>query len=59
MDPLLDDSLFMSARWSAAGNDAELLVYPEAVHGFNAFPLAISLQANEAQWRFVEKAVSS
>ena len=59
LDPLLDDSLFMAARWSAAGNDAELLVYPDAVHGFNAFPLAISLQANEAQWRFVDKAVSS
>lgn len=59
LDPLLDDSLFMSARWTAAGNDAELLVYPEAVHGFNAFPLALSSVANEAQWRFVEKAVSS
>ena len=59
LDPLLDDSLFMAARWAAAGNDAELLVYPDAVHGFNAFPLAISLQANEAQWRFIDKLVSS
>lgn len=59
LDPLLDDSLFMAARWSAAGNDAELLVYPDAVHGFNGFPLGISGVANEAQWRFVEKAVSS
>jgi acetyl esterase/lipase len=59
LDPLLDDSLFMAARWSAAGNDAELLVYPEAVHGFNAFPVALAGMANEAQWRFVEKAVAS
>ena len=59
LDPLLDDSLFMAARWDAAGNDAELLVYPDAVHGFNGFPLGISAVANEAQWRFVEKAVSS
>jgi acetyl esterase/lipase len=59
LDPLLDDTLFMSARWDAAGNDAELLVYPDAVHGFNGFPLAISAVANEAQWRFIEKAVSS
>lgn len=59
LDPLLDDSLFMSARWAAAGNAAELLVYPDAVHGFNAFPLAISSQANEAQWRFIDKAVAS
>jgi acetyl esterase/lipase len=59
LDPLLDDSLFMAARWDAAGNDAELLVYPDAVHGFNGFPLAISAIANEAQFRFIEKAVSS
>lgn len=59
MDPLLDDSLFMAARWSAAGNEAELLVYPDAVHGFNGFPLGLSNLANEAQWRFIEKAVSS
>ena len=59
LDPLLDDSLFMAARWSVAGNDAELLVYPDAVHGFNGFPLRLSNVANEAQWRFIEKAVAS
>ena len=59
LDPLLDDSLFMAARWEAAGNEAELLVYPDAVHGFNGFPLGISAQANAGQWRFIEKAVSS
>jgi acetyl esterase/lipase len=59
LDPLLDDSLFMAARWESAGAPAELLVYPESVHGFIAFPGAIAGMANEAQWRFVEKAVSS
>lgn len=33
-DPLLDDSLFMAARWAAAGAEAELEIFPGAVHGF-------------------------
>lgn len=45
MDPLLDDSLFMSARWLAAGNAAELAVYPGGVHGFTRFPGVLSRRA--------------
>jgi acetyl esterase len=52
-DPLLDDSLFMAARWQAAGNDAELLVYADGVHAFNAFPTGIALAANVAQVEFL------
>lgn len=33
-DPLLDDSLFMAARWRAAGGASELAVWPESPHGF-------------------------
>jgi len=58
-DPLLDDSLFMAARWQAAGNDAELRVWPESVHGFNLFPLALARAANEVQHEFLRDAVSS
>lgn len=45
-DPLLDDTLFMHARWVAAGNPAELAIYPGAVHGFNGFPYSQAEQAN-------------
>jgi acetyl esterase/lipase len=45
-DYLYDDSLFMAARWRAAGNEAELAIYPEAVHGFTAFPTAMAKAAN-------------
>lgn len=35
LDPLLDDSLFMAARWRSAGNTADLDVWPQGVHGFD------------------------
>jgi len=41
LDPLLDDSLFMAQRWLAAGNRAELAIYPGGIHGFNLFPGAL------------------
>jgi acetyl esterase/lipase len=44
-DPLLDDSLFMYARWIAAGNEAELAICPGAVHGFVAFDYPQAKQA--------------
>jgi acetyl esterase len=32
-DTLLDDSVFMAARWELAGNETELAVYPHGPHG--------------------------
>jgi acetyl esterase len=40
-DHLVDDTLFMAARWELAGNDAELLVYPEGPHGCIGMPSVI------------------
>lgn len=37
-DALVDDTLFMASRWMAAGNAAELAVYPGGCHGFTGFP---------------------
>jgi len=60
LDPLLDDSLllFMAARWTAAGNRAELAVYPGGVHAFNAFPIAIAGEANARMVRFLVASTS-
>lgn len=45
-DALLDDTLFMYSRWIAAGNDADLAIYPGGAHGFVAFPGEIARAAN-------------
>ena len=45
-DPLLDDSLFLYARWIAAGNPAELALWPGGAHGFNAFPIPLAERSN-------------
>ena len=53
LDPLLDDSLFMAARWAAAGNEARLEVWPEAVHGFTGFPIDLARVCVARQIAFV------
>ncbi len=55
LDPLIDDSLFMAARWSSAGNRADLAVYPGGIHAFNAFPIPLAMQANLRMVAFVRE----
>ena len=52
LDPLLDDTLFMEARWRTAGNETTLSIVPEAVHGFLAFELEITRRSREQQHAF-------
>ena len=54
-DHLLDDSLFMAARWEAYGNESELAVYPDCIHAFVAFPTELAKRANERIDQFVER----
>jgi len=56
-DHLLDDSLFLAARWQAYGNEGELAVYPDCVHGFTAMPTELSKRANERIDAFLERAL--
>jgi acetyl esterase len=37
-DHLVDDTLFLAARWELAGNHTELVVYPEGPHGCIGMP---------------------
>lgn len=56
-DALLDDTMFMHTRWIAAGNAAELDVYPGACHGFIAFPSSQTAQSLKAQTDFLNRAL--
>ncbi len=58
IDPLLDDTLFLYARWIAAGNEAELAVYSGAPHAFNIFPLPQGPAANARIDAFLKRAIS-
>jgi acetyl esterase/lipase len=63
-DALLDDTLFMYERWTAAGNEADLEVYPESLHAFDAFPTAMAAEARRRidaflRARFTRHAASS
>jgi len=55
-DPLLDDSLYLHARLVAAGNVAELSVWPGGAHGFNAFPIPIAERSNALITSFLRDA---
>ena len=58
-DALLDDTLFMHARWVAAGNEAELAIYPGGAHGFTLFPNALSQAATARMDAFLNRMLGS
>jgi acetyl esterase/lipase len=54
-DALLDDSLFMYGRWLAAGNDAEIAIYPGGAHGFTLFPNGLAAEAEARSNTFLRQ----
>jgi len=52
-DPLLDDTLFMEARWRTAGNETALSLWTEAVHGFVAFDIEAARRSRAEQYAFL------
>ncbi|MDX1447631.1 MAG: alpha/beta hydrolase [Acidimicrobiia bacterium] len=58
-DPLLDDTLFLAARWEAAGCTADLEVTPAAPHAFDAFDVEAGRAALDRINRFLSAAVAT
>jgi acetyl esterase/lipase len=58
-DAVLDDSLFMARRWQAAGNRAELHVYPEATHQFLLLHTAMALEGRRRIAAFLSACLDS
>jgi acetyl esterase len=54
-DLLLDDTLFMASRWVAAGNKADLAIWPGGCHVFIRFDSALSEQALSRIDGFIER----
>jgi acetyl esterase/lipase len=54
-DPLLDDTLFMEARWRTAGHATELRVWPEAPHGFVSLPMTVADAALAMEHDFLRR----
>lgn len=59
LDPLLDHTLFMHARWLAAGNPAEIQIFPGAPHGFDGFPAPEGPRAHDGMDAFLARCLSA
>jgi acetyl esterase/lipase len=54
-DALLDDTLFMEARWRMAGHHTELRIWPEAPHGFLSLPMTVTDAALATEHDFLRR----
>lgn len=54
-DPLIDDTLFMAARWIAAGGQAELSIWPGSGHVHTAMPEPNGTAANDRIVAFLKR----
>ena len=53
IDPFVDDTYFMEARWRMAGNRTYLAVYPESSHGVDGFPTKLAKEARAKMYWWI------
>jgi acetyl esterase/lipase len=54
-DPLLDDTLFMEARWREAGHPTELHIWQDAPHAFISMPMTVADAALSVEHAFLRR----
>lgn len=54
-DLLVDDSVFMAAKWGMAGGETVLKVYEGAPHGFFLFPIEAAKEGMQDTAAFIKK----
>ena len=52
-DRLIDDTLFMYSRWMAAGNPAEIAIYPGGTRAFDEFRAPLADASYERRYKFI------
>ena len=58
IEPLIDDSIFMAAKWANAGNEADLHIVSGACHAFTLIPMGDATEEGlQSLIRFVKKYV--
>jgi acetyl esterase len=55
-DPLLDDSVFLAARWSRTGVPVDLDVIAGAMHAFTLFPLTVTDRERDRRTAYLRSA---
>ncbi|KAJ5607967.1 hypothetical protein N7537_004586 [Penicillium hordei] len=59
-DPLLDETILTSSKWSIAGGEAIVKIYPGATHGFTAFAgLPVAEEARAVSLEFMQEKLSN
>lgn len=59
LDPILDDTLFMAARWAQAGLSADLRIYPGGIHAFDMLDIPIAHEARATMATFIDSCLTS
>ena len=57
-DPLIDDTLFMHARWIAAGIRAKIAIYAGATHAFDDFKAPPTESSHQRRFEFIRSVLA-